>query len=188
MTDPNSPGLSAVTTVQTYIATGFPASKIVLGVASYGHTFFVPSSNVPNAQALTQFPAFDPGKTQGPEFGDTWSNTSGVDQCGNFGAAGGSMDYWGLGTQGFLNLQSGTTESGVEHAFDTCTQTDYVYNTNTQIAVNYDSPQAFSAKGSFIYQNNLRGFAMWEAGGDFKDQLLDAIRSSTGFNGATAVS
>ena len=32
-------------------------------------------------------------------------------------------------------------------------------------------------KGQFIYDTDLAGFAMWEAGGDSNDILLDAIRS-----------
>jgi hypothetical protein len=58
---------------------------------------------------------------------------------------------------------------------------DYVYNPRTQVGVSYDSPRAFGAKGSFIKSNKLRGFAMWEMGGDSKDQLIDAIRETAGF-------
>lgn len=44
--------------------------------------------------------------------------------------------------------------------------------------VSFDNAQSFSAKGGFIQTNGLRGFALWEAGGDFNDTLLDAIRTS----------
>lgn len=43
--------------------------------------------------------------------------------------------------------------------------------------VAYDNVQSFAAKGSFIATNGLRGFAMWEAGGDSDDLLLDSIRT-----------
>lgn len=45
----------------------------------------------------------------------------------------------------------------------------------------YDDAQSFAAKGKFIASENLRGFAMWEAGGDSQDILLNSIRASSGF-------
>lgn len=47
--------------------------------------------------------------------------------------------------------------------------------------VSYDNAESFAAKGDFIQTNGLRGFAMWEAGGDHNDILLDSIRSAAGF-------
>ena len=38
-----------------------------------------------------------------------------------------------------------------------------------------------AAKGEFIKSLGLRGFAMWELGGDHDDILLDSIRSAVGF-------
>jgi chitinase len=46
--------------------------------------------------------------------------------------------------------------------------------------VAFDNTQSFAAKGSFIKSNGLRGFAMWEAGGDSNDILLDSIRKAVG--------
>ena len=34
------------------------------------------------------------------------------------------------------------------------------------------------AKGNFILEQNLGGFAMWQSGGDFNDILVDAIRGA----------
>ena len=47
--------------------------------------------------------------------------------------------------------------------------------------VSFDDPPAFKAKGEFIKSMGLRGFNLWEAGGDYKDLLLDSIRSGAGF-------
>ena len=44
------------------------------------------------------------------------------------------------------------------------------------------SRQAFADKGSFITSTGLRGFSMWEAGGDYHDILLDSIRETAGFH------
>lgn len=37
-----------------------------------------------------------------------------------------------------------------------------------------------AAKGSYIQNAGLGGFAMWQAGGDSNDILLDAIRDAIG--------
>ncbi len=43
-----------------------------------------------------------------------------------------------------------------------------------------------AAKGQYIKDAGLAGFAMWEAGGDSSDILLDAIRLAVGFQPAKA--
>jgi chitinase len=46
--------------------------------------------------------------------------------------------------------------------------------------VSFDNAKSFAQKGAFIKSSGLAGFAMWEAGGDFHDILLDSIRSAAG--------
>ena len=48
--------------------------------------------------------------------------------------------------------------------------------------VAFDDATSFAAKGDFIKTSNLRGFAMWEAGGDYHDILLDSIRAASGLH------
>lgn len=50
-----------------------------------------------------------------------------------------------------------------------------MYNPKTQVQVSYDDTRAFTAKGAYINSEGLLGFAMWEAGGDSNNMLLDAI-------------
>jgi chitinase len=47
--------------------------------------------------------------------------------------------------------------------------------------VSYDNVKSFAAKGTFIKNRKLAGFAVWEAGGDRNDALLDSIRTAAGF-------
>ena len=56
-----------------------------------------------------------------------------------------------------------------------------MYNKQTEIMVSYDNAEAFSDKGRFIMSAGIRGFAMWEAGGDSNNILLNAIRGSMVF-------
>ncbi|THH18711.1 hypothetical protein EW146_g2328 [Bondarzewia mesenterica] len=169
-----SPQGSAVSAVNSWTKAGFPANQIILGVASYGHSFHVDSASaLGSSGSLVAYPPFD--KSQQPH-GDSWdSNGTGPpDQCGNPPAVGGTFDFWGLIQGGFLN-SDGTPKSGIDYMFDNCSQTPFVYNSSSQVMVSYDDATSFTAKGKFIADVGLAGFAMWEAGGDSNNILLNAI-------------
>lgn len=57
----------------------------------------------------------------------------------------------------------------------------YVYNEDKEIMVSFDNAQSFAAKGKFIKSKGLRGFSMWEAGGDSNNILINSIRKAAGF-------
>ena len=44
----------------------------------------------------------------------------------------------------------------------------------------YDDPQSFAAKGDYIIQNNLLGFAMWDSTGDYNGLLVNSLTSAAG--------
>ncbi|EMD39774.1 glycoside hydrolase family 18 protein [Gelatoporia subvermispora B] len=170
-------GGSAASAAKLWEAAGFPSSKIVLGVASYGHSFFVPASDAftcAGCSTLKAFPAYDAAKQP---LGDKWDNLTNVDQCGAVSGPSGVFDFFGLIDGGFLN-PDGSVASGIDYRFDSCSQTAYVYNATSSVMVSFDNAQAFAAKGNFIKSSNLRGFAIWEAGGDSNDILLDSIRKA----------
>ena len=101
-----------------------PAHKIVLGVASYGHSFHVNPSDALECddngdEVLTAFPPFD--KSQQPT-GDAWDGGAGVDECGNPTGPGGVFDFWGMIDANFLNA-NGTVAPGIFYRFDACSQT-----------------------------------------------------------------
>lgn len=164
---------SATSGVKAWMAAGMPANQIVLGVAAYGHSFSVSPQNALQGGSLVAFPSFN--KNNQPA-GDNWDGAPGTDVCGNPTPQGGIFNFWGLIANGFLT-SSGQPAEGIDYRFDTCSQTAYVYNPNTQVMVSFDDTRAFTAKGGFIKSQGLRGFSMWEAGGDSQDLLLNAIRS-----------
>ena len=45
----------------------------------------------------------------------------------------------------------------------------------SQVMVSFDDAKAFKTKGEFIKNYGLRGYAMWEAAGDYNDILIDSI-------------
>lgn len=184
---------SAVSGVRAWTQAGMPPHKIVLGVASYGHSFNVTPQDAIKNNQLVAYPPFNASNQ--PD-GDAWDDQPGTDVCGNFEGPGGesqksrrsfflremsigNFDFWGLITGGFLTPQ-GKPASGIYYRFDDCSQTAYVYNPKTQVQVSFDDTRASEVKGRYIADTGLRGFSTWEAGGDSKDLLLDAILDGIG--------
>ncbi|KAF8076677.1 endochitinase [Lyophyllum atratum] len=171
---------SAVSAVKKWVKAGIPSSQLVLGVPGYGHSFRVRKASAfkpGSTTVLAAYPTFD---ASAPPVGDSWDDAAGVDVCGAQQSQGGVINFWGLIQKGFLN-EDGTVKSGIASTFNTCSQTPYVYNSKTEVMVSFDNARSFAAKGNFIKTNALRGFAMWEAGGDHKNILINSIRSSAGF-------
>ncbi|KAH9174721.1 glycoside hydrolase [Lactarius sanguifluus] len=141
---------SAVSAVKAWSTAGFPANQIILGVASYGHSFHVNKSSALDASGNIQLYApFD--KSQQPA-GDKWDDTADGVDC------------------------DGTVANGIEYVFDNCSKTPYVYNSTSQVMVSFDDAASFTAKGHYIKDAGLAGFALWQTGGDSEDILLDAIK------------
>ncbi|KAF8444899.1 glycoside hydrolase family 18 protein [Boletus edulis BED1] len=173
---------SAVSAVKAWTAAGIPVNQIVLGVPSYGHSFSVPPPNAfinGSEIGLAAYPKFN---ASNQPLGNAWDNSSSVDACGVLQGPGGTFNLWGLVDGGFLTTE-GNPEPGIYYRYDTCSQTPYVYNETSQVMVSFDNAQSFAAKGSYIKETGLRGFAMWEAGGDYKNILLNSIRTAAGFGG-----
>ncbi|KAG0696955.1 glycoside hydrolase family 18 protein [Suillus ampliporus] len=169
---------SAVSAVEAWTDAGMPANQIVLGVAAYGHSFSVSPSDafVSGGKTLAAYPAFN---ASNQPLGDAWDNTGGVDVCGVYEGSGGTFNFWGLIDGGFLTKE-GKPAKGIHYRYDECSQTPYVYNATSQVMISFDNTQSFAAKGEFIKKTGLRGFSMWEAGGDYNDMLLDSIIDAVG--------
>ncbi|EKM79886.1 hypothetical protein AGABI1DRAFT_72570 [Agaricus bisporus var. burnettii JB137-S8] len=169
---------SGASGVKAWNEAGIPMDQLILGVPSYGHSFRVRKADafVNGTDTLASHPKFD---TADPPVGDSWDDAAGNDECGVAQGPGGNIDFWGLIEQGYLT-QNGDFAQGVPHRFDTCSQSPYVYNTSAEIMVAFDNAQSFAAKGKFVKSKGMRGFAMWEAGGDSNDILLDSIRKAVG--------
>ncbi|KAL6301260.1 chitinase [Sparassis latifolia] len=171
---------SAVSAVAAWTAAGMPAHQLVLGVASYGHSFQVEASNAfdCDGQAPAAYPAF----TSTQPAGDSWDAASNTDVCGVTSGYTGVFQFRGLVGEGWL-YPNGSVVEGIDYRFDECSQTPYVYNETSLVMVSFDDAASFAAKGDYIKSTNLRGFAMWEAAGDYNDILLDSIREAAGFDG-----
>ncbi|KAJ7591605.1 endochitinase [Mycena floridula] len=175
----NNKAGSAVSAVKAWNTAGIPYNQLVLGVPAYSHSFRVVKSKafIAGTSNLALYPPFN---SNDRPVGDAWDDASSSDECGTPQSPGGTLNFWGLIAAGFLN-STGAPNSGISYTFDTCSQTPYVYNPATEIMVSFDNTQSFAAKGKFIASSGLRGFAMWESGGDQSDILLKSIRKAAGF-------
>ncbi|KAI9458899.1 chitinase [Lactarius psammicola] len=161
---------SAVSAIKAWSTAGFPTNKIILGVAAYGHSFHVNQSSALDASGNINF---------NPRGTDGMALQVGVDVCGNPNVVGGVFTFWGLNEAGFLK-DDGTVADGIKYTFNCCSKTPYVYNSNSQVMLSFDDAASFAAKGQYIKDTGLAGFALWETGGDLHDILLDAIKSTVG--------
>lgn len=192
-----------------WLGAGVPASKIVLGVAAYGHGFSVaPSAAFPNGSTggLNMFPA----QNSSNRFqGSSWDNDPPVDDCGNAQPPSGTYQFWSMVTEkGFLT-ETGEPAANVTAGWDGCSQTVCIlscaclpsqfsqivcvvltnqriqpalYDSARQIWVSYDNARSMAVKGQYILSKGLKGFAMWETGGDYKNILVDSVRAAVGMS------
>ncbi|KIK80302.1 glycoside hydrolase family 18 protein, partial [Paxillus rubicundulus Ve08.2h10] len=172
---------SAVSAVKAWHAAGMPLNKIVLGVPSYGHSFRVSPSDAFVSGSKTELAAYPKFNASNKPPGDAWAGTGGLNVCGVKEGPGDTWNFWALVKGGFLTSK-GDPAPGVDYRFDSCSQTPYVYNKTSEVMISFDNADSFAAKGSYIKDTGLRGFAMWEAAGDYDDILLDSIRCAAGFN------
>ncbi|KAG6826962.1 hypothetical protein H0H92_013736 [Tricholoma furcatifolium] len=146
---------SATSAVTAWTDANMPANQIVLGVASYGHTYSVPTSEALSKQnTISLYTGFS-----GP------------------GTSDGQYTFAQMISAGLLT-KSGNPANGIYYLFDNCSQTPFVYDKSSQVMVSYDNAQSFAAKGKFISDNAILGFAMWDAAGDSDNILIDAITSA----------
>ncbi|KAF8836466.1 glycoside hydrolase family 18 protein [Paxillus ammoniavirescens] len=172
---------SAVSAVKAWTSAGMPLNKIVLGVASYGHSFNVSPSDAFFNGSKTELAAYPKFNASNQPLGDAWDDAAGTDICGVYQRPGGDWDFWGLVDGGFLTSE-GDPAPGIYYRYDSCSQTPYVYNETSRVMISFDNADSFAAKGSYIRETGLRGFSIWETGGDYDDILLDSIRCAVGFD------
>jgi chitinase len=168
---------SAVTAVKAWISAGIPAQKLALGVAAYGRSYTVDKSAALSNGQLAAYPAFDKSNMPLGE-GETAADATTKDVCGNPNGISGIFYFEGLIAAGYLS-SNGSAAAGMDYRFDECSKTPYVYNPNTGVMISYDDASSFAAKGQFIKENGLGGFAVWYGPGDSSnDILLNAINGA----------
>ncbi|KAM5350289.1 hypothetical protein ACJ41O_006794 [Fusarium nematophilum] len=164
--------------VEKWLAAGIPASQLVLAVPAYGHGFSVNKTSAFDSDGkLDEYP---PQNSSHRFQGSSWDTDPPIDDCGNPSPPGGTYPFWSLIKEaGFLDTK-GKPAPGIAHTFDDCSKTPAVYNETSEIWVSYDDARSFREKGKFVLKKGLGGFATYEAGGDYNNILINAIRKAVG--------
>ena len=149
---------SAVSAVQKWHAAGMPWKQIVLGVATYGHSFKVDKTDAFEPESKND-PSFKPGPHSligpYPKFdssahpkGDSWDSGAGKDMCGNAVSPGGIINFWGMIKLGYLN-PNGNFKQGIYFRYDNCSQTVeffffFPFSSFVLLKPKYSPPSCFS--------------------------------------------
>ena len=161
--DPNTnkeinEGFNVTASMSNYLTAGFPASKLVVGMGTYGRNF----SGV----------NFDGSGTNGG-FG------SGLAANGS-GFTGASTGEAGLSTYfEILNLQK---TAGWTMEFDTDTKTPYMYNIGQRQWIGFDNEESLEVKCNIIKNQEFRGGMIWSITNDdhqgtYSDHKFPLVRS-----------
>ncbi|GKT43536.1 chitinase A1 [Colletotrichum spaethianum] len=164
--------------VDKWINAGIPAHKLVLAVGAYGHGFSVNSTSAFTSPGVLN--AYPPQNSSHRFQGSSWDDDPSIDECGNANPPSGTYTFWSMITEGNFLDETGKPRQNIATGYDNCSQTPYLYNETAQVWVSYDNPESLTAKGRYITSSKLAGFALWEAGGDYHNILIDAIRSAVG--------
>ena len=113
---------SAVSAVEAWTAAGIPLNQIVLGVASYGHSFSVAPHDAFVEGSKTELIAHPKFNASNQPLGDAQSSLGGIDVCGVHQGPGGTFTVGGLVENGFLN-GDGNPAPGIYYRYDGCSQT-----------------------------------------------------------------
>lgn len=164
--DSSQPTANAYGAVASWVAAGFPASKITLGVAAYG---YVQRSTASSLKHRAYPP---PNRRQ-----------SVTVKNGDGGSSDGQVTFRGLVQQGALSRGNFEGAGGFTRNWDECSSTPWLASASAGQIVTYDDPQSLNMKGQFAAQAGIRGCSMWSVDGDFIDgswPLTDAVRSGMG--------
>jgi chitinase len=166
------PNANAVSAFNAWTAAGFPASKLVLGLPSYG---YISKSTATTLQTRSRL--------FGRNGKGSDSDTSMLQVLNEDGASdGGQIQFRDLIKQGALvknTMATGplyTGGAGFDRAWDKCSNTPFLRSTVGQV-VTYDDTQSLGLKAAFAKKVGMLGINLFDVHGDTDEwELIDAVR------------
>ncbi|PIA17378.1 glycoside hydrolase [Coemansia reversa NRRL 1564] len=165
-TAPNSPFVdvpfypgSFRNTTDAWLAAGWPANKLVAGLAFYGHSSIV--STEMSANMTNQYVPID--------------NHTSID--GPISEISGTWTWRDLRepSDGALSDPS-TAGSGWARTWDRFTMTPWLFRKSDGVYVGYDDQDSLGIKLDYSLRNDLAGVMIWEIGYDYKNELMSYVR------------
>jgi len=170
--------LSVSSGVKNWLNGQFPASKIVIGVPSYGKSWIVSSTS---NNGLYQSIANGNPKGDHEDSNDAWTNYCGVVE----NVYSGNWKYKNLRSE--ILLSDYTTPSGSwVRTWDDKVKCPTLFNKDTKQVISYDDPKTIEYKAKYVLENGFAGMMIWELENDTDDfEILTAINSQLGCNGSS---
>ncbi|TFL02994.1 glycoside hydrolase family 18 protein [Pterulicium gracile] len=172
------PHHSAAGSLKAWTAAGFPASKLLLGLALYGY--------VSKSTKTVLTGSFAPEERGN---GLALANGSGS-TLKTLAAKGDLSSFWGsqvafnqlLSSGAMVKKADGTYGGGAGYTFawDDCSDTPYLYNKSRSTVVTYDDTWSLTDKAKFARQNGMAGCFTWSIDQDDGYALQNVIRKALG--------
>ncbi|KAJ2415386.1 hypothetical protein H4218_000912 [Coemansia sp. IMI 209128] len=146
-------------TTDAWLKAGWPANKLVAGLAYYGHSSVVTSDMSTNT--TNQYvPIFNHTSIDGPVSGiaGTWTWRDLRDPAN--GALSGPR----------------TAKSGWVRTWDAVTMTPWLYRKSDSLYIGYDDEDSLGVKIDYTLRKDLAGVMIWEIGYDYNNELMNYVR------------
>ncbi|RUS27988.1 glycoside hydrolase superfamily [Jimgerdemannia flammicorona] len=169
LNDPTGSTFSVIQAIQLWQQTGFPASKIVVGTAFYGHSLTT-TVDLSKNDPTNQYGAISSVVPPGDQTDAPWS-----DPCGLPAVYSGEWRWKYLRSQGVLTTPT-TAASPWIRKYDTNAQTPWLFNPNTKIYISYDDPRSLAVKTAYTGCLGLKGVMAWELSQD-NGELLAVLNT-----------
>lgn len=169
----SQPGANAVAAYEAWTSAGFPASKLVLGLPSYGYVSDSEASDLRSrstkALKFRRLRSLDDGSE---EPGTT------IKIIGEDGSS--TVQFRELLRQGALVRTSASAydaAGGFTRHWDTCTSTPWLRSEPVKQIITYDDPESLYMKAEFAKKVGMLGVNMFDIHGDTDEwDLIQAVR------------
>ncbi|KAJ2230540.1 hypothetical protein H4R99_007731 [Coemansia sp. RSA 1722] len=146
-------------TTDAWLDAGWPASKLVAGLAFYGHSSVVKTDMTANT--TNQYvPIFNHTSIDGPvsEIGGTWTWRDLRDS-----------------ENGAL-ADPTTAKPGWVRTWDSYTMTPWMFRKSDNLYIGYDDMDSLGIKMDYTLRKQLAGVMIWEMGYDYDNELISYVR------------